>query len=112
MLSVNVLILIVKFSSFKALCPVCGSRTELSAAKNIKLDKLLMDAFENVNVRRLDEVKGVKGLISEDKYPEPLEKGILRARNDVFTYRDGTIRHDSGRFALNTFYSKGSWSSI
>ena len=29
-----------------------------------------MDAFENVNVRRLDEVKGVKGLISEYKYPK------------------------------------------
>lgn len=94
-----------KVSSFKALCPVCGSRTELesSAAKNIKLDKLLMDAFENVNVRRLDEVKGVKGLISEDKYPEPLEKGILRARNDVFTYRDGTIRHDSTDLPLTHF---------
>ncbi|OED30303.1 DNA polymerase II large subunit [Methanosphaera sp. WGK6] len=94
-----------KVTSFKSLCPVCGSRTELesSGPKNIKLGKLLADAFNNVNVRRMDEVKGVKGLISEDKYPEPLEKGILRARNGVFTYRDGTIRHDSTDLPLTHF---------
>lgn len=92
-------------NSFKSICPVCGSRTELesSGSKNIKLNKLLADAFENVNVRKLDEVKGVKGLISEDKYPEPLEKGILRARNEVYTYRDGTIRHDSTDLPLTHF---------
>ena len=94
-----------RVTSFKAICPVCGSRTELesSAAKNIKLGKLLSDAFESVKVRRLDEVKGVKGLISEDKFPEPLEKGILRAKNDVYTYRDGTIRHDSTDLPLTHF---------
>lgn len=94
-----------RVTSFKSLCPVCGSRTELesSGPKNIKLGKLLNDAFDNVKVRRLDSVKGVKGLISEDKYPEPLEKGILRAKNDVYTYRDGTIRHDSTDLPLTHF---------
>lgn len=92
-------------TSFKAICPVCGSRTKLesSGVANIKLGKLLSDAFDNVKVRRLDEVKGVKGLISEDKFPEPLEKGILRAKNDVYTYRDGTIRHDSTDLPLTHF---------
>ncbi|MBR3213683.1 MAG: DNA polymerase II large subunit [Methanosphaera sp.] len=92
-------------TSFKAICPVCGSRTELqnSGSSNIKLGKLLADAFDNVNVRRLDEVKGVKGLISQDKFPEPLEKGILRAKNGVFTYRDGTVRHDSTDLPLTHF---------
>ena len=94
-----------KITSFKSICPVCGSRTELenSAAKNIKLGKLLNDAFDSVKVRRLDTVKGVKGLISEDKFPEPLEKGILRALHDVYTYRDGTIRHDSTDLPLTHF---------
>ena len=94
-----------KVTSFKSLCPVCGARTELenSAQKTIKLGKLLSDAFDSVKVRRLDEVKGVKGLISEDKFPEPLEKGILRALNDVYTYRDGTIRHDSTDLPLTHF---------
>ncbi len=94
-----------RVTSFKSICPVCGSRTELesSGKKSIKLGKLLNDAFDNLKIRHLDEVKGVKGLISEDKYPEPLEKGILRAYNDVFTYRDGTIRHDSTDLPLTHF---------
>ncbi|RAP49422.1 MAG: DNA polymerase II large subunit, partial [Methanosphaera sp. rholeuAM74] len=39
-------------------------------------------------------------------YPEPLEKGILRAHNNVFTYRDGTIRHDSTDLPLTHFIPK------
>lgn len=92
-------------TSYRSICPVCGERTELqnSGLKTINLDKELNRAFENVNIRRLDEVKGVKGLISEDKYPEPLEKGILRARNGIYTYRDGTVRHDSTDLPLTHF---------
>ena len=94
-----------RVTSFKAICPVCGSRTKLEnpGKKNIRLGKLLSNAFDNINMRKLDSVKGVKGLISEDKFPEPLEKGILRAKNDVYTYRDGTIRHDSTDLPLTHF---------
>ncbi|MDO5851292.1 MAG: DNA polymerase II large subunit [Methanobacteriaceae archaeon] len=92
-------------TSFMATCPVCGSHTTLesSGIKSIKLNSLFKKALDNVNVRRIDEVKGVKGLISEDKFPEPLEKGILRAKNEVFTYRDATIRHDSTDLPLTHF---------
>lgn len=92
-------------TSYRAICPVCGSHTKLlsSSTQNIKLDRELNRAFENVNIRRLDEIKGVKGLISEDKFPEPLEKGILRARNEIYTYRDGTVRHDSTDLPLTHF---------
>ena len=34
-------------------------------------------------------------MISEYKIPEPLEKGMLRARNNVFVFKDGTIRFDA-----------------
>jgi DNA polymerase II large subunit len=40
------------------------------------------------------EIKGVKGMISKHKTPEPLEKGILRAKHDVSVFKDGTIRFD------------------
>jgi len=33
-------------------------------------------------------------MISEYKIPEPLEKGILRAKNGVYVFKDGTIRFD------------------
>jgi len=52
----------------------------------------------------MDEIKGVIGMISEDKFPEPLEKGILRAKNGVYTFKDATIRHDSTNLPLTHSY--------
>ena len=45
-------------------------------------------------------------MISELKLPEPLEKGILRSKNEVFTFKDGTIRHDSTDLPLTHFIPK------
>ena len=95
-------------SSFMAICPHCGSPTEIAKAslKDINLNNMLSKASNNVGVRKVDEVKGVVGLISEDKLPEPLEKGILRAKNGVFTFKEGTIRHDSTDLPLTHFIPK------
>ena len=92
-------------SSFGALCPKCGSPTEMGkpSQKTIPLAAMLKKASDNVKVRRVDEVKGVVGMISESKLPEPIEKGILRAKHGVFTFKDGTIRHDSTDLPLTHF---------
>ena len=94
-----------KSTSFQAICPQCGSPTVIGASgpKEINLAYMLSKASNNVGVRKVDEVKGVVGLISEDKLPEPLEKGILRAKNGVFTFKEGTIRHDSTDLPLTHF---------
>jgi DNA polymerase II large subunit len=42
----------------------------------------------------MPNVKGVKGMVSKQKVPEPLEKGILRAKHSVFVFKDGTVRYD------------------
>lgn len=91
--------------SFKAICPHCGAPTVIakSGMKNLDLRRMLQKASDNVGVRKVDEIKGVVGLISEDKLPEPLEKGILRAKNGVFTFKEGTIRHDSTDLPLTHF---------
>jgi DNA polymerase II large subunit len=91
--------------SMQAVCPVCGARTvpSTSGKKKINLANLLKKAYQNSGVRKLDEIKGVQGMISEDKFPEPLEKGILRAKNGVYTFKDATIRHDSTDLPLTHF---------
>ena len=95
-------------SSFGSLCPKCGAPTEMGkpSQKSIPLASMLKKASDNVKVRRVDEFKGVMGMISESKIPEPLEKGILRAKNEVFTFKDGTIRHDSTDLPLTHFIPK------
>nr|WP_305149152.1 DNA polymerase II large subunit [Halobellus litoreus] len=53
-------------------------------------------ALETVGEREsaYEILKGVKGLTSADKTPEPMEKGVLRAKNGVTSFKDGTVRYD------------------
>ncbi|HMK54037.1 MAG TPA: DNA polymerase II large subunit [Methanobacteriaceae archaeon] len=91
--------------SMQSACPVCGAPTipAGSGKKRINISNLLKKAYKRVGVRKLDEIKGVKGMISKEKFPEPLEKGILRAKNGVYTFKDATIRHDSTNLPLTHF---------
>jgi DNA polymerase II large subunit len=41
-----------------------------------------------------ESIKGVLGLTSKNKTPEPLEKGILRAKHGIVMFKDGTVRYD------------------
>lgn len=95
-------------NSFQSICPHCGAPTVIGSPgrKKINVSKFLKKAADNVDSRRLDEIKGVVGMISESKLPEPLEKGILRAKNDVFVFKDATIRHDSTDLPLTHFIPK------
>jgi len=45
-------------------------------------------------------------MISKNKTPEAMEKGILRAKNDVFVFKDGTIRFDMTDVPLTHFRPK------
>ena len=49
------------------------------------------------------KIKAVKGLMSEDQSPEPLEKGILRAKHGVSVFRDGTSRFDMSDVPVSHF---------
>ncbi len=97
-----------KLGSFNSICPHCGAPTKIGkhSNKNINISAMLKKASDNVGIRKVDEVKGVIGMISESKLPEPLEKGILRAKNDVYTFKDATIRHDSTDLPLTHFIPK------
>jgi len=82
--------------SGRALCPRCGGEAEPVQFAEIDLRSELDDALANVGERPgvYDILKGVKGLTSEHKLPEPIEKGILRAKHGVSSFKDGTVRYD------------------
>jgi hypothetical protein len=48
-------------------------------------------------------IKAVKGLVSIDQTPEPIEKGILRAKHEVSVFRDGTSRYDMSDVPITHF---------
>ncbi len=54
----------------------------------------------------IPEVKGVKGLSNALRIPERLEKGFLRAKHDVYVFRDGTSRFDATDVVLTHFMPK------
>ncbi len=61
-------------------------------------------AFQSSELKKSGlEIKGVQKLVSRGKIPEPLEKGILRAKHGVAIFRDGTCRFDATDVPLTHF---------
>ena len=98
-------------------CPMCGARTFMARCscgahtvstgnadlQEVPIGMIFHSAMERLKEKRTLEVKGVQGMISRNKTPEALEKGILRAKHDVFVFKDGTIRVDSTDVPLTHF---------
>jgi DNA polymerase II large subunit len=84
-------------------CPRCHKPTRVYSLQQINLTKLLENAFVQLGTRDIKSLKGVKGLSSRTKTPEPLTKGILRAKHKVFVYKDGTVRFDIVNAPLTHF---------
>jgi DNA polymerase II large subunit len=94
-------------------CPDCGTELEPDEAGRVEcarceiegtsvdrqvldLDEIYHDALSAIDEREgsFETLKGVKGLTSSHKTPEPMEKGILRAKHGVSAFKDGTVRYD------------------
>jgi DNA polymerase II large subunit len=86
----------------------CGEHTEKGNGRietiEINIADELKFAQKNIKENNLPEtIKGVIGMISKNKTPEPLEKGILRAKHNVYVFKDGTIRFDMTDAPLTHF---------
>jgi DNA polymerase II large subunit len=77
-------------------CDRCDRAVESPEWFSIDVGEAYRDALEAVGEREsaYDILKGVKGLTSADKTPEPMAKGVLRAKNGVTAFKDGTVRYD------------------
>ncbi len=77
-------------------CSRCDTRAWKTQRRTIAVGDVYEDALRTLGERApaFDILKGVKGLSSASKAPEPMEKGILRAKHDVSAFKDGTIRYD------------------
>jgi DNA polymerase, archaeal type II, large subunit len=82
--------------SGRVYCDHCERDVTSAEWQDIDLHQRYHDALNRVNEREasFEILKGVKGLTSSNKTPEPLEKGILRAKHGVSSFKDGTVRYD------------------
>ncbi|MCG3222086.1 MAG: DNA polymerase II large subunit, partial [Candidatus Heimdallarchaeota archaeon] len=90
----------------KEKCPNCGRNTDGYSRVNYPLESRVREIRHNLGGPLPQKVKAVKKLMNKNKAPELLEKGILRAKHDVFVYRDGTIRFDATDAILTHFKAK------
>ncbi len=115
----------VEINSTPHLCPNCKKITPYLNCPDCKVKNLKQSSREGPNegmmintrieaeravkmlkfssVDALPDMKGVKGLISRDKLPERMEKGLLRAKHNVYVFRDGTIRYDMTDITMTHF---------
>jgi DNA polymerase II large subunit len=93
-----------KIDGIAGKCPRCGKPATSNYTRKIDLKDLYSSALKNIGERdNYDILKGVQGLISSEKTPEPLEKGVLRALHDVYVFKDGTVRYDLSDVPLTHF---------
>ena len=86
-------------------CP-CGAHTNPTGdvrPQSLPIARLWSDAVSRLHLAKVPVAKGVKGLTSPGKVPEPIEKGILRAVHGVSVYQDGTARFDLTDLPLTHF---------
>ncbi len=82
----------------------CGGHTRPVMVKNQLINVgLLLDKAKTKLNEPIPDVKGVIGMISKNKTPESIEKGILRAKHNIFVYKDGTVRFDMTDVPLTHF---------
>ncbi|MBN1538669.1 MAG: DNA polymerase II large subunit, partial [Candidatus Thermoplasmatota archaeon] len=98
------------------ICPVCMKETIRQSTRDDRTESMMINTREDAeraarilklpSVDSLPEMKGVKGLISREKIPERMEKGMIRAKHDVFVFRDGTVRYDMTDITMTHFRPK------
>lgn len=84
-------------------CPSCGGRMLTSEIRTINIKELVETTVKNLGERTPDKVKGVIGAVNREKFFEPIEKGILRAKHGVFVFKDGTVRFDATDLPITHF---------
>ncbi len=80
----------------------CGAPIVAYEKRKLNVKELLDTAMNRVGGSPND-IKGVIGMSSEKKIPEPLEKGILWSIHGVYVFKDGTVRFDATDMPLTHF---------
>jgi DNA polymerase II large subunit len=84
-------------------CPQCNERLKSSSEAIFNLNNHVSAILRSLQTGFPKQLKGILGLTNQFKVPEPLEKGILRAKNKVLVYKTAEIRYDATDIPLSHF---------
>jgi DNA polymerase II large subunit len=93
-------------------CPQCGQRLKSSNEAQFNIRKYVNSILNKYKLSLPDGFKGIWGLTNKFKIPEPIEKGLLRAKNKVLVYKTAEIRYDATDIPLTHFKSNEIKTSI
>ncbi|MHA1233895.1 MAG: hypothetical protein ACTSQL_02285, partial [Promethearchaeota archaeon] len=89
-------------------CQQCGGFLNSSKEASFNIENYSKTVLGSLNMSLPDKFKGILGLSNKFKVPEPLMKGILRAKNGllVYKYKTAEIRYDATDIPLTHFKPK------
>ncbi|MFX0007295.1 MAG: DNA polymerase II large subunit [Candidatus Hermodarchaeota archaeon] len=91
------------YPTFEEICPKCQESLKSSSEAKFNIRKYVNSALRSLDIIFPQKFKGIIGLTNEYKVPEPIEKGLLRAKNDVLVYKTAEIRYDATDIPLSHF---------
>ncbi len=99
--------------TYRSWCRNCGVHTMVIKQNNtsgfnknmmtIDITKEYHDALTHLGLMDSDDLKLTEDYPSVIKTPEPLEKAILRSKNKLMVYKDGTVRFDMTDIPITHF---------
>jgi len=91
------------YPTFENNCSKCNEPLKTAYEAKFNIKQYVNQVLESLNMQLPRKLKGIIGLTNEYKVPEPIEKGILRAKNDVLVYKTAEIRYDATDIPLTHF---------
>ncbi|MFX0012246.1 MAG: DNA polymerase II large subunit, partial [Candidatus Hermodarchaeota archaeon] len=84
-------------------CHQCGEILEYSKEASFNIKNYIKTISSSLNVALPNKFKGILGLTNKFKVPEPIAKGMLRAKNGLMVYKTAEIRYDATDIPLTHF---------
>ncbi len=88
------------------ICSKCGNLIKSSGEALFNFRNHVSNKLTGLKLNLPEKMKGIFGLTNQFKVPEPIEKGILRAKNHVLVYKTAEIRYDATDIPLTHFKPK------
>ncbi len=93
-------------------CSQCGQILSFSNEASLNFKNYINSALTSLGLTLPKKFKAIFGLTNQFKLPEPIEKGILRAKNGLLVYKTAEIRYDATDIPLTHFKPKEIGTSI